>query len=121
MATRAERYKAEAQRRAQQNKRKPGRPTGGRRRIGDGLDRAALVARHDGAGRPVPHNSAPRAEKDGVYEIEAVAAGRPSRKSTRRSPSHIKTDSSLRIKAVDRSASPQERATRGKKPTGKGR
>ncbi|HEX3695512.1 MAG TPA: hypothetical protein VH374_08975 [Polyangia bacterium] len=119
MATRAERYKTEAQRRAQQKKRKPRRPAGGR--TSDGLDRAALVARHDGAGRQVPHNLAPRAEKDGVYEIEATAGARPSRKSTRRSPSHIKTDSSLRIKAVDRIASPQERATSGKKPAGKGR
>jgi len=65
------------------------------------------VAARDG----VPHNTAARAGKNSAYEFE-VSADRPSRKSTRRSPTHVKTDSALRLNAVRRSSAPGARAAR---------
>ena len=65
------------------------------------------VAARDG----VPHNTAARARKNSAYEFE-VSAERPSRKSTRRSPTHQKTDSALRLTAVRRNSSPGARAAR---------
>jgi hypothetical protein len=109
MATKAQRFKAETQRRAQTNK--PARKS--KRRGADAATaRAALVARHDRLLGNVPHNAAPRAAKNSAYEIEASSSGRPSRKSTRKSPTHIKTDSSLRIRAMNRTASPKARTGR---------
>lgn len=75
-----------------------------------------------GAGRPaakkkaggrdgLPHNTAARAGKNSAYEFE-VSAERPSRKSTRRSPTHLKTDATLRLTAVERGSTPAARATR---------
>jgi hypothetical protein len=60
------------------------------------------------------HNEAARAGKNSAYELEGptLAASRPSRKSTRRSPTHIKTDSALRITTMNRNASPQARSQR---------
>jgi hypothetical protein len=111
MATRAERFKAEAQRRAQANK---VRRKGKRRAAPQAAAaRAALVARHDRLVGNVPHNAAPRAEKNSAYEIEVSGgSGRPSRKSTRKSPTHIKTDSNLRIREMNRNASPKARSVR---------
>jgi hypothetical protein len=55
---------------------------------------------------------APRAAKNAPYEIELDATARPPRKPTRRSPTHLKTDSTLRVTAMVRNASPQARASR---------
>ena len=117
MATRAERFKAETERRAQAQKPKAKPKKRARAKSRDG-SRAALVVEHDGEGPRVPHNLAPRALKDGVYEIEGSRNGQPSRKSTRRSLGHVKAGSSLHSKAVNRSTSPQSRATRGKPTRG---
>jgi hypothetical protein len=104
MATKSERFKAEQQRasRAAHPKRPPGGRSGKRGGRGDG--------------NPVPpsHNAAPRAGRNSSYELEASAGGqRPSRKSSRKSAGRSKPDSALRIKAMNRTASPQARATRG--------
>lgn len=61
------------------------------------------------------HNYAPRAEKTSAYDIEFAAPDqRPSRKSTRKSHNHIKTDSPLRIATMNQVASPEARARRGR-------
>ncbi|HEY4188323.1 MAG TPA: hypothetical protein VGP07_24830 [Polyangia bacterium] len=53
-----------------------------------------------------------RKAKTRTYELELSPGRRPPRKSTRRSPTHQKTDNGLRLKAVDRNASPATRAAR---------
>ncbi len=94
MATKGERFKAEQQRAA--HGKRPPQPAW-----------TKPAASH-------PHNQAARAGKRSAYELEPElgAAGRPPRKSTRKSPAHIKTDSSLRITAMNRNASPEQRARR---------
>ncbi len=98
MATRSERFKAQMQRQAHA-KRAP-----------------ATKVRPRVRGT---HNEAARAAKNSSYELEApLGSARPSRKSTRRSPTHVKTDSALRITAMNRNASPQVRSqSRGGKTT----
>jgi len=91
MATKAETFEVEARRDAQD-------AHGGRKRppragVAGAAARAALVARHDGAGAGIPHNAAPRASARSTYELEASRSGPPPRKSTRRSPTHLKPDS----------------------------
>jgi hypothetical protein len=73
-----------------------------------------LVARQNGAVSRIPHNAAPRASKRSAYELEAGGAERPPRKSTRKSPTHLKPDSNLRMKAVAKTTSPEARAARAK-------
>jgi len=94
MATKAERFKSDTQREAQ-----AGRAGAVRKKKG-GTTRAGL-----------PHNTAARAGKNSAYEFE-VSDGRASRKSTRRSPTHVKTDATLRLTAVGRGSTPKARATR---------
>jgi hypothetical protein len=110
MATKAERFKTGVERRAQDEtarraRKKPAPRPGARE---------ALVAEHDRPTARVPHNVAPRVAKNGAYELEASQDDRPSRKSTRKSLTHLKTDNSLRIKAMDRTASSKSRAGRSK-------
>lgn len=61
---------------------------------------------------PTSHNEAPRAAKNSTYELEPGRSPRPSRKSTRRSPAHVKTDSALRLTTMNRNTSPKARAGR---------
>jgi hypothetical protein len=113
VATKAETFKAETQRRAQAGHREKKRPA----RAGglDAAERLALVVRHNGAVSRIPHNAAPRASKRSAYELEVSETGRPPRKSTRRSPTHLKPDSGLRFKATDKIASPEARSARAKR------
>jgi hypothetical protein len=95
MSTKSEQRKAEEQQKEQQKARE--------RRT------AAVRATANGAQagkRPV------RKAKTRTYELEISPGQRPPRKSTRRSPTHQKTDNGLRLKAVDRNASPATRAAR---------
>jgi len=112
VATKTERFKTEAQRLAQNAHRDKRRPAP------DGADgeaaRVELVARHNGPVSRIPHNTAPRASKRSAYELEAGGAERPPRKSTRKSPTHLKPDSVLRLRAVEKSTSPEARAARAK-------
>jgi hypothetical protein len=98
MATRSDRFKAEMQREAHGKK-------------AAALSKAAPRDEVPPRVR-VTHNEAARAGKNSSYELESSGTARPSRKSTRRSPTHVKTDSALRITAMNRNASPQARARR---------
>lgn len=96
MATKAERFKSDAQRTARAGqatvaRKKPGTTRGG-----------------------LPHNTSARARKNSAYEFE-VSEGRASRKSSRRSPTHLKTDATLRLTAVERGSTPARRAARATK------
>jgi len=93
MATKAERFKSDAQRAAQ-----GGRGTSAKKK--PGTKRAG-----------VPHKTAARARKNSAYEFE-VSEGRASRKSSRRSPTHLKTDATLRKTALERGSTPKQRAMR---------
>jgi hypothetical protein len=93
MATKAERFKSDTQRAAH-----AGRPAAVKKK--PGTPRAGL-----------PHNTSARARKNSAYEFE-VSEGQPSRKSSRRSPTHLKTDNTLRRTAMQRGSTPKERATR---------
>jgi len=98
MATRTERFKAQMQREAHRKK---------------ASARSAAAPRDEVRPRVrVTHNEAARAAKNSSYELEGSGTARPSRKSTRRSPTHVKTDSALRITAMNRNASPQARSQR---------
>jgi hypothetical protein len=113
MATKAQRYRAEMQRAAQKGTRKAPRTAGGAGRI------ASTRAAKKGQGRAkdrIPnqasHNEAPVRARNSSYELEISATSRPSRKQTRKSRNRQKTDSALRITAMNRHARPQARAMR---------
>src|SRR4029078_12317790 len=59
---------------------------------------------------PAPHNEHARAARNNTYQHEISATTRPSRKSSRKSPGRIKTDASLRLRAMNRNASPAQRS-----------
>jgi len=101
MATKAERFKSDTQRAARKAPAKTRSKTAGK------PERNKPGTARDG----LPHNTAARARKNSAYEFE-VSVARPSRKSTRRSPTHLKTDATLRLTAVSRGSSPKQRATR---------
>jgi hypothetical protein len=84
MATRAERFRAETERKAQAGKKRK-RPKGPKGR------------RHDGLAHPASHNDAAVRGKNRAYAIETSRTARPSRKSTRKSKNRQKNDSGLRI------------------------
>ncbi len=108
MATRSERFKAEMERAASHAK-VAAKPEPTRAELAARAEPRTAQAR---ARARVSHNDAPRVAKNSSYEIESSGSSRPSRKSTRRSPTHVKTDSSLRIAAMNRNASPQARSQR---------
>lgn len=91
MATKAETFRSETQRTGRAAKVAPRKKTGGRAEL--------------------PHNTAARARKNSAYEFE-VSVGAASRKSTRRSPTHQKTDSALRLATVRKNSTPASRAAR---------
>ncbi|HEV3031535.1 MAG TPA: hypothetical protein VG319_07810 [Polyangia bacterium] len=112
MATKTERFKTEVQRLAQNAHRAKKRPAPAGAE-GDAA-RVELVVRHNGAVSRIPHNTAARASKRSAYELEAGGAERPPRRSTRKSPTHLKPDSGLHIRAIDKATSPEARAARSK-------
>jgi len=101
MATKAERFKSDTQREARKAPAKTLSKTAGQ------PARSKPGTARDG----LPHNTAARARKNSAYEFE-VSVARPSRKSTRRSPTHVKTDATLRLTAVGRGSTPKARAAR---------
>jgi hypothetical protein len=111
MATRAEQYRADTERRAQANTARPAKRPQQRQREAAQAAREALVERADGRTGGVPHNAAARAAPDSSYELEATRSGRPSRKSTRKSPTHRRADAGLRVREILRQGSPGTRAT----------
>jgi hypothetical protein len=102
MATKAEEFKAETQRTS--------RPAAGKKTVAPSRSKVGAARAKDRYPNPTSHNESPRAAKKSAYELEPAQSPRPSRKSTRRSPTHVKTDSSLRIRAVSRHASPESRS-----------
>ena len=104
--TRAERFKVEQQRAAHVGKRPHSdhTPAGKRARI--------RGRRKDRIPNPASHNEAARAARKSTYEYEVSATSRPSRKSSRKSPGRIKTDTAKRLTAMNRNATPQQRSTR---------
>jgi hypothetical protein len=104
--TKAERFKVEQQRAAHEKHAKTPDHTSA------GVRARARGRRKDRIPNPASHNEAARAGRDSVYEHEVSATTRPSRKSSRKSPGHIKTDSPLRITTMNRIASPKMRASR---------
>lgn len=115
MATKAQLFKAEQQRAAHPPR--SASPDGAK---GEN-ERNALLARARQATAtahlaeieddPAGHPRASRRTKPGTYEMEvARTTSRPSRKSTRRSPSHLKTDSALSLRRLLRAAAPSTRA-----------
>jgi len=104
--TRAERFQLQQHRAAQAAKAKhPDHRSAGRR----ARDRGR---RKDRIPNPASHNEAARAARNSTYEHEVSATSRPSRKSSRKSPGRIKTDSALRLTTMNRNASPQQRSAR---------
>lgn len=74
---------------------------------------AARGRRKDRAPNPASHNEGARAERKSTYQFEVSATGRPSRKSTRRAArTRVKPDAPLRLTAMNRVASPKQRASR---------
>jgi hypothetical protein len=65
-------------------------------------------------GGPGAHNQSARAAPKTPYQFEESAGKRPSRRSSRRGETRMKPDASLRLTAVNRSASPAARASRGR-------
>jgi hypothetical protein len=120
MATKAELFKAEQQRAAHP----PRTASRGSARTDDGSSalparaRQAMAASHlaEIEDDPAGHPRASRRAKPGTYELEvARTTSRPSRKSTRRSPSHLKTDGALSLRQLLRATAPSTRA--GQRPT----
>ena len=106
MATKAERFKTEEQKAAH------GRRAPRQAQVSAGIRAARRGRRKDRLPSPTSHNEGARAARNGTYELEPGTTARPSRKSTRRSPTHIKNDSALRLAEMHRAASPQLRASR---------
>jgi hypothetical protein len=106
MATKGERFKAEAQREAQAGHPKKAPKTSAARRA------AARGRGKQAVPNPASHNQARRVARNSTYELEVSATTRPSRKSSRKSPTHVKPDGPLRITAMNRVASPKARAGR---------
>jgi hypothetical protein len=104
MATKADRFRAAEERAAQAKSAKRAAHTSAGKRA------AARGRRKDRVPNPASHNDAARAARKSNFELEISATTRPSRKSTRRSTTRIKPDSSLRLAAVNRSAAPRARA-----------
>jgi len=107
VATKGERAKTEQQRAAHAaHAKKAGHQSAGARA-------AARGRRKDRAPNPASHNENGRAERKTPYQFEVSATDRPSRKSSRRgSKTRVKPDGPLRITAMNRIASPKQRASR---------
>jgi len=106
--TRAERFQVQEQRAAQAAKAKrPNHTSAGKRARSRGRrkDRIPNQASHNEVARA-------RAARNPTYEREVSATSRPSRKSSRKSPGRIKTDSALRLTAMNWNATPKQRAAR---------
>jgi hypothetical protein len=101
MATKAERY--ETERRLQKHAGNGAKPATARRRP----NKAAASTEADPAGRP---HASLRA-KGRTYALEVTRTSRPSRKSTRGSAEHGKTDAALSLRRMLKASAPTTRAT----------
>jgi hypothetical protein len=109
--TKAERFRYVAERSAH----KPAQPTKAKRRepTENKLRSAGVTEGLEGAGRSAMHNYSPRGARRSVYAFEgSVEGARPSRKSTRGSSHHIKTDSAVRRRIMKQVEGPSTRHDR---------
>jgi hypothetical protein len=104
--TKAERFQIAQQRAAQARHASERKRAPGKQRARPAAPRKPSVP------NPASHNEHARAARYGLYEHEISATTRPSRKSSRKSPARIKTDSPLRLTAMNRNASPKYRSRR---------
>ena len=112
MATRAQRFRAEAQRGA-----KPARSKQPKRRRRDqpvdtALPGVSATDRKAGGGSTAARNRSARAGRKGGARLEDSATGKPSRKSTRKSAGRVKRTSNLQRREIRATSSPSRRATR---------
>jgi hypothetical protein len=111
MATKAERFRAQAERAAQGGS---GVSDGGH--LSAGIRAARRGRTKDRLPNPTSHNESARSNKKRkrtfAYELEPSASSRAPRMSTRASPEHLKNDSGLRMRAMNRNAAPEARAKR---------
>jgi hypothetical protein len=98
VATKAERFKAAAERSGAKRTKKPLKHERDKQRVPN----------------PASHNESQRAARNSSYEMEFAATPRPSRKSTRKSSNRQKTDSALRTTAMSQLVAPSRRASRSK-------
>jgi hypothetical protein len=103
MATKAERY--ETERRLQKHAANGARPT--QKRPSRSVKGAASATEDDPAGRA---QAAVRSAA-GTYALEVTRTSRPSRKSTRGSAGHLKTDAVLSLRRLLRASAPTVRAS----------
>lgn len=73
---------------------------------------AARGRRKDRMPNSASHNEGGRAAHKSPYQFEVSATGRPSRKSSRRGTERVKPDAPMRLTAMNRVASPKQRASR---------
>jgi len=104
--TRGERLKVEQQKAAHaRHAHAPGHASAGWRARARGRNKDRIP-------NQASHNEGARAARNPTYEHEVSATTRPSRKSSRKSPGRIKTDSPLRLAAMRRNAMPKQRSAR---------
>jgi len=104
MATRAEQFRAEQQFNSRKAKPKPKAHAAPR-----SVDAATAGVSGEGHAQ---QNFSHRSNNKGGPALEVSASGKPSRKSTRSSASHVKQASNLTSRQTRRVTSPQARATR---------
>jgi hypothetical protein len=102
MATRAEQFRAAQERNGR------AQPNGGHDSAGKRAARAGRTK--DRFPNQASHNEAASAARKGSYEFEVTQGPRPSRKSTRKSANRQKTDSGLRITAMNRNSMARARS-----------
>jgi hypothetical protein len=112
MATKAEKFKADAQRRANPPKKK--RPARPRRDVGVDTSKPGVSAsdRKAGGESTAARNASKRAASKGGARLEDSANGKPSRRSTRKSEGRIKQATSLTRKKRRAVRAPSTRAAK---------
>lgn len=116
MATKAQQFKAEQQRKtakAPKPKRQPRR----RRdpvQVDTSQPGVSATDRKVGGGRSGTRNLSNRSEAKGGAKLEDSATGKPSRKSTRKSAGRVKRTTNQQLKAQRATRSPKARATAAK-------
>jgi len=114
MATKAEKFKADAQRRAKPPRAKqPARPP---RNVGVDTSKPGVSAtdRKAGGNSTAARNASKRAGNKGGASLEDSANGKPSRRSTRKSEGRIKQATSLTRKKRRAVRAPSARAAKAK-------
>lgn len=116
MATKAQQFKAEQQRKTA----KPPKPKRQPRRRRDPVQvdtsqpGVSATDRKVGGGRSGTRNLSNRSEAKGGAKLEDSATGKPSRKSTRKSAGRVKRTTNQQLKAQRATRSPKARATAAK-------